>query len=846
MALNLRLPANSLVVRLVRNPWGRAFLITSLVLGVTGAAVFTHYYLKYAKLIEEKLEAGPFANMSTLYAAPRPVLVGQQIETTEIASYLRQAGYSENNNRSRVGWFRLRPDAIEINPGPDAYDSEGAVIKVSGGRVTEIISLHDHTPRTQYLLEPEPISNLFDKTRQKRRLLRFDDIPKDMVDAVLAAEDKNFFRHSGFDPVGILRAVWRDITTDRLEGASTITQQLATTLWLGGAKRDWKRKLAQALITIHLEQKLTKEQIFEYYANSIDLGTQGSFWIRGFAQGAQVYFGKDLRYVTLPEAALLAGLPQGPSIYEPFGHKDRALVRRNIVLKAMYENGAITKKEYEDAVATDIVVRREAIESSDAPYFVDLATSTLRSKFSHLRFDRKAYRVYTTLDPDLQREAVEALRIGIEETDRQWKRRNKQYGTAAFPKAQAALVALNAETGEVLALTGGRSYGESQLNRAVALRQPGSSFKPIVYAAAMNTALDPEARTVLTPASTVIDEPTTFWFDETQPPYQPQNHGDHYEHGPVTLRDALKRSLNVPAVKVAEAVGYDKVAEMARAMGLNIRIQPTPSIALGAYEVTPLEIAGAYTVFANQGQLVRPNFLKSIRERGGAEVYHASIERKQAVDPRVAYLVESMLEDVLRSGTGAAVRASGFTHPGGGKTGTSRDGWFAGFTSKIIAVVWVGFDDNRDFKLEGARSALPIWLEFMKRAHRYPQYRSTRPFQPPDGIVTVDIDADTGELAAPGCSRVRSEVFIAGTQPVQLCRLHSRGGSIISSWEVAPPAPAEVSEARTPAPEAAPRRTPPRAESRARHIPVTPAVPKGKQDKEAPRGFLGRLRDLFR
>jgi penicillin-binding protein 1B len=845
VALNVRLPANSTFLRFVRNPWGRAFLIAFLVLGLAGGAVFTHYYFKYARLIEEKLEAGPFANMSTLYAAPRPVLVGQQIETTEIASYLRQAGYSENNNRSRVGWFRLRPDAIEINPGPDAYDSEGAVIKVDRGRVTEIISLHDHAPRTQYLLEPEPISNLFDKTRQKRRLLRFEDIPKDMVDAVLAAEDKNFFRHAGFDPVGIMRAVWRDITTDRLEGASTITQQLATTLWLGGAKRDWKRKLAQALITIHLEQKLTKEQIFEYYANSIDLGTQGSFWIRGFAQGAQVYFGKDLRYVTLPEAALLAGLPQGPSIYEPFGHKDRALVRRNIVLKAMYENGAITKKEYEDAVATDIVVRREAIESSDAPYFVDLATNTLRSRFSHLPFDTKAYRVYTTLDPDLQREAVEALRIGIEETDKQWKRRNKQYGTAAFPKAQAALVALNAETGEVLALTGGRSYGESQLNRAVAQRQPGSSFKPIVYAAAMNTALDPEARTLLTPASTVVDEPTTFWFDETQPPYEPKNHGDHYEYGPVTLRDALKRSLNVPAVKVAEAVGYDKVAEMARAVGLNIRIQPTPSIALGAYEVTPLEIAGAYTVFANQGQLVPPTFLKSIRERGGAEVFHSSIERKPAVDPRVAYLVENMLEDVLRSGTGAAVRASGFAHPGGGKTGTSRDGWFAGFTSKIIAVVWVGFDDNRDFKLEGAHSALPIWLEFMKRAHEYPQYRSTRPFQAPDGIVTVDIDADTGELAAPGCSRVRSEVFIAGTQPVQLCRLHSRGGSIISSWEVGQPARSEISQARA-EPEAAARPAQPRVKSGARSIPVTPAAPKGKQDKPPSRGFLGRLRDLFR
>jgi penicillin-binding protein 1B len=379
------------------------------------------------------------------------------------------------------------------------------------------------------------------------------------------------------------------------------------------------------------------------------------------------------------------------------------------------------------------------------------------------------------------------------------------------------------------------------LNRAVAKRQPGSSFKPIVYAAALSTVLDPDAYNRMTPASTVIDEPTTFWYDETQEPYEPKNHGDHYDFAPVTLRDALKRSLNVPAVKVAELAGYERVADTAKALGLNPGIAATPAIALGAYEVTPLEIAAAYTAFANEGELVKASFIRSIRERGGAEVFHSTIERQPAIDPRVAYLVENMLEDVLRSGTGAAVRASGFAAPGGGKTGTSRDGWFVGFTSKIITAVWVGFDDNRDFRLEGAHSALPIWLEFMKRAHEHPQYRNTRAFLPPDGIVTVEIDADTGELAAPGCPRVRTEVFIAGTQPVELCRQHARGSTLVSSWD-----PVQTAAHDDDVPGSRPAARARRAKNAPKSIEITPARPKAEEGKKESRGFLGRLRDIFR
>ncbi|MFM2123908.1 MAG: hypothetical protein RL328_359, partial [Acidobacteriota bacterium] len=345
MAVKLRLSKNSMVTKLGGTPVRRALFTLSLLVILLTGGLFFYYYNYYANLIEAKLEGGPFANMSVLYAAPRPITAGEVIEPAEIAAYLRRAGYSEDSNRSPLGWYRLRPDAIEINPGPEAYDTEGAVIKMSSGKVSQIISQHDNRSRTQFLLEPEPLSNLFDKQRQKRRIVRYEDIPKVMVNAALSAEDKNFFLHPGFDPFGILRAAYRDIVEGKMEGASTITQQLARTLWLG-TERGWKRKVPETLITLHLERKLTKAQIFEYYANSIDIGTQSSFGVRGFAQGAQVYFGKDLAQVTISEAAMLAGLPQGPSLYDPFRNPERALNRRNIILKLMRDNDYITEQEY--------------------------------------------------------------------------------------------------------------------------------------------------------------------------------------------------------------------------------------------------------------------------------------------------------------------------------------------------------------------------------------------------------------------------------------------------------------------------------------------------------------------
>lgn len=744
----------------------RLYLTTSIALAITCVGVFVFYYLKYARIVDERLRSGISESASTIYSAPRTVVVGGEGKIEEIASYLQRCGYSKSE-RNGMGWYRTQGDTIEVHPGLEDYIQDGAAIQIRAGRIAGIVSLKDRSSLGQLPLEPEVITNLFDQSREKQLIVHFDGIPKVLVNAVLSAEDKRFFHHWGFDPAGILRATWVDVKERRRsQGASTITEQLARTLWLG-QERGWSRKIPESLITLHLEHTLTKQQIFEDYANSIYLGHVGSFSIHGFAKASSLYLGKDLSQVTLADAALLAGLIQSPYTRNPFRYPDRSKARRNAILKAMYANRYITEREYRGAVASPLHVTHEEGESADAPYFVDLVDETLQSRFKDRDFQTSSFRVYTTLDMNLQRDAVEAVQKGIQETDQQWKRRSKKYGTSEMPQAQAALIALDAQTGEVKALVGGRSYGLSQFDHVTARRQPGSSFKPFVYAAGLGSA--PDSGPPFTAATMVTDEPTTFYFKGQ--PYDPGDHGNQYE-GPVTLRFALAHSLNVPAVKIAEAIGYERVARVARAAGLNVNIQPTPSIALGSYEVTPLEMAGAYTIFANYGNRLTTGYIRSIRDQRSASIFEWHSERKPAIDARVAYVLENMMEEVLRSGTGAGVRARGFWLPAAGKTGTSHDGWFAGFTSKLICVVWVGFDDNRDIQLEGARSALPIWTEFMKRAHQRPEYQNVRGFAAPTGVVTVSIDADTGERATPNCPHVRDEVFIEGTQPVETCHVH--------------------------------------------------------------------------
>ncbi len=769
--MKVRVPKNAGLAQFFLNRAGLVLILGFSLLVLGGLGTFTYFYARYSRLIDQKLRAGPFTKTAKLFAAPETVGVGDQLTPAEIANELRRSGYTESHG-NRVGYYQIEPDSIEVFPGPDSYfDQEAGVIHFSGSKISRIISLRDNTPRTLYQLEPELITNLSGPNREKRRLVKFGDIPKVVVEAVTAAEDKRFFQHNGFDPIRILKAAYVDVKESRKEqGASTLSQQLARMFWLDQSKR-WTRKLAEVIITLQLESKLSKEEIFEDYANDVPLGHRGSFEIHGFGEAAEAYLGKDLSQVNLPEAAMLAGMIQRPSYFNPFRSPDRARERRNVVLGMMRANGDISQHDDELASAAPLTVANARSESVEAPYFVDLVDDELQNKLQDTDLHASAYRIYTTLDLNLQRAAAEAVRVGMQEVDKRIAKQKRFRGKTP-PEAQVALIAMDPHTAEIKAVIGGRNYGLSQLNHAIRKRQPGSIFKPFVYAAALNTGVERGSQQILTASTTVVDEPTTFYFD--QKPYAPSNF-EHEFMGTVTLRDALAHSLNVATVKVAQMVGYDAVVDMANRAGMNYNIHPTPAVALGAYEITPIEAAGAYTIFSNHGAYVKPSFLTMVRSQDGKVVYKNQIHEKQVLDPRVAYLMTNLMEEVLRSGTAAGVRARGFTAPAAGKTGTSHDGWFAGYTSELLCVVWVGFDDNSILDLQGADSAAPIWAEFMKRALQFREYRDVQPFEAPPGVVSIEIDPLSGMPATPYCPRTRQEVYIAGTEPVGTCPLHGGG-----------------------------------------------------------------------
>lgn len=843
--MKVRVPRSARLARFVLRPAGRILVIGLALLAILGLGTFTYFYSRYSRLIDQKLRAGPFVQTAKLYAAPQSVSVGDVIAPTQIAAELRRSGYNESRSNP-TGYYQLRPDAIEVFPGPDSYfDQEAGVIRFSGGRISQIVSLEDNTPRSQYQLEPQLVTNLSGPNREKRRIVKFADIPQVVVDAITSAEDKRFFQHSGFDPIRIIKAAYVDLKEGRKEqGASTLSQQLARGFWLDQDKR-WTRKLAELIITLQLEQKLSKEEIFEDYVNLVSLGRRGSFEISGFGEAAEAYFGKDLSQLRVPEAATLAGMIQRPSYFNPYKYPDRVRDRRNIVLTLMHQNGQISDRDYELAIESPLTLAKGGAQSLDAPYFVDLVEDELQNRLQDANFRSSAYHIYTTLDMNLQRAALEAVRVGMLSVDAQI-RKQKRFRGQVPPEAQVALVAIDPHTGEVKAAVGGRNYGVSQLNHVMAKRQPGSIFKPFVYASALDTAIEGGPQ-VLTASTTVMDEPTTFMFDGK--PYEPRDFKNEY-HGMVTLREALAHSLNVATVKVAEMVGYDKVVDMANRAGMNYKIHPTPAVALGAYEITPLEAAGAYTIFANHGDYIKPDLVSLVRTQDSKVIYKHKIEEKQVLDPRVAYLMTDLMEEVLRSGTAVGVRAQGFTAPAAGKTGTSHDGWFAGYTSQLLCIVWVGFDDNRELDLEGAHSAAPIWGDFMKRALQFREYRSPQPFDAPEGVVTVEIDPLSGLLATPSCPSVRQEVYIAGTQPVAACPLH--GGArpnvtSVSGWETSPPATKPADDAiRVPPAGGNPgilTRRPPPPQEPSQTAQQQPQQPSQKEEKK---GLFHRLWGVFK
>ena len=743
-----------------------------------------YYWVIFSARIDNLLKGEVFTRSAGIYAAPKQIRAGENISQDEVISYLKRAGYVERSQQaeSSRGRYSLDGGTLQIDPSKDAILDNARTFQplrvqfARGGKSVALVADRDsgaHLDKAQ--LEPELISSVTGRERAKRRVVGFNDLPPDLIKAITVTEDRSFFEHHGVNIRGIVRAFLRRYDTDpnsplAHQGGSSITQQLVKNLWLS-PQRTLKRKVAEAYMSIILETRLSKEEIFALYCNQVYLGQQSGFSINGLGEAASAYFNKDVTNLTLPESAFLAGLIRSPNRYNPYHDLETARARRNQVLESMVEAGALSDGEAKQAEASDLkpAPTKGRIDLSDAPYFADYVQNQLGDLISGEGSDH--LRIYTTVDMDLQRAAYAAVTKQLAALDKLEAKR--------FPPGtlQAALIAMNPHTGEIVAMVGGRDYAQSQLNRTEALRQPGSAFKPFVYATALNTAYDPVPR-VITPATVFKDEPQTFTYDNQE--YSPGNMGDKYSMEPVTLRDAMVHSLNVVTVEVAMEVTIGRVMNLAAKAGLPRVPHAYPAMALGTAEATPLQIASAYTAFAANGTRTTPIAIDRITTGKGVTIAQPTPQKNEVVRPEVAYVLTSFMKDVVNRGTASPIRARGFKFNVAGKTGTSRDGWFAGYTPNLVCVVWVGFDDGSQLGLTGAASALPIWADFMSVAlTNHPEWAGD--WQMPEGIQQSEIDPATGQLAKAEDPSKRPEFFINGTSPV------NGTGDIVEDTTQSPP-----------------------------------------------------------
>jgi penicillin-binding protein 1B len=775
------------VAAIWRKRWVRITAVATAAALVLVLIAAGYYYVRFARLIDTQLHGERERVMPQIFARPVELHVNQSMTERQLIDRLNDLGYAQRPMPEKPGEFAVATSLITIVPRSDEFKGEPVRVRFPKPRTPpknskrppprppdRVERLELGTKSHERVTLETPLLSSILADRAKRRPVALSAIPSQMVNAVLAIEDRRYYYHPGIDPIRLVGAVLSSATgrTGRVSATSTITQQLVRNVFMPQLEgwtletaraRSMTRKALEMWISFVMTQRATKDEILEMYLNAVPLGQRGSFAIVGVPEAARLFFGKDVRNLTLAESATIAGVIQSPSALSPFRNAERCKERRDVVLRAMLEAELAAPDAVERASKEPLTVVQRALEA-EAPYFVDYVTQTLTEDYPGLTTTTdQPVDVYTTLDLHLQRLAQDAVRDGLANVDQLLSRRKRK------GKAEAALIALDPRTGEILAMVGGRSYNQSQYNRAVvARRQPGSVFKPFVYLTAFEEA-QKTGSTDVTPATLVDDSPTTWEFDDQV--WAPENYEGEYS-GMTTLRQALAHSRNIATIKVAERAGYDRVAALWTRLDVGTPPKAYPSIALGVFEATPLEMASAYTIFPNMGVERRLQYI--VRIQNGAKDVTAKAAATQHVIARedTTFLVTNMMRSVLNEGTGAAARSAGFTLDAAGKTGTTndlRDAWFVGFTPELLVAVWVGFDDNQPVGLPGAQAALPIWTQFMNRALAG---RASVPFFVPEGIEFADIDKDTGKLASPYCPRTFSEAFIAGTAPTEHCPLH--------------------------------------------------------------------------
>ncbi|MDE0887316.1 MAG: PBP1A family penicillin-binding protein [Myxococcota bacterium] len=753
-------------------PPGRALL--RLLGGLAAAAGFAAglvgagWLLAIDREVVSRFEGRRFDVPSRVFSAPLIVYPGTEWQRVDLGGWLRRLGYRDQpeGGELRPGRYDWRPGALRVHL--RAFDhpqrpepARELIFHLAGGLIERIEDSRTGNPAGVVVLEPEPVSAFLGENREQRDLVALDSVPRHLVEAIYAVEDKRFEEHHGIDPRRVVGALIANLKAGRVEqGASTLTQQLVKNFFLT-PERTLRRKLREAAMALVVEARYSKPEILEAYLNEIYLGQRGSTQVHGVGEAARLYFGKSASRLSISESALIAAIIQSPNGISPHRRGERARARRDLVLALMFEQGRISGGAYEEARSEPLQLAALTGESGDARYFLDALSQQLPDVYDADVLSSEGLRIYSTLDPRIQRAAARALREGLVRIEK-----GRSPPPDPSKPLQGCVLAMRPQTGEILALVGGRDYGQSQWNRCVqARRQVGSVFKPFVYVAALEPGSGPE----ITLADRLEDAPVEILDPQTAKPWRPENY-DHRFRGPVSVREALERSLNVPAVRLGQRVGIARVAEVARALGITSPLPRVPSLALGTAEVAPLEVARAYATLANGGRRATPRMFIDVVGAGGVAKENRPLQGAVPVlDPATAYLAVSLLEGVVDRGTARRVRAQGMRGPVAGKTGTTDDEfdlWFVGFTPELVTVVWVGFDEPAPVGMPSSQGALPIWTDFMMDVlgqevrGRFPR---------PAGVEALRIDPRSGALALAGCPRGETEFFIAGSGPTVTC-----------------------------------------------------------------------------
>jgi len=847
-----------------RRPLHRRLILTGIVCLALGAAAAWWSAIRLTAIFEAREQD----TSSRLLGRAYPLRPGTPGTPRELIARLDRLGYrSDRGREAGTGTYVTWHDTVEaglrgFHDLSGDHEAQRVRVTFGDGSIAE-------SSAPEAALEPETIAVFQGPNLEEREIIGIEDCPKSLLDAILAAEDRRFFLHPGIDPGGVARAVWTDLTSGSLaQGGSTLTQQLAKNLYTGG-ERTFSRKAAEAFAAVVLEINYSKQRILRAYLNEVYLGQRGAASVNGFGSAARHYFGKNVRDLSLPESALLAGMIRAPGLYNPWLHRDRARERRDAVLRAMVETGSITEEQRKSAEreAVRVIRPKTAVPAGRAPYIAEQVRGDLEQAYG-ADFWKLGLRVHTSIDPIYQEAAEQAVSTRLQQLERS----NRSLRTGRdLPPIQAALISMDLADGSIVAMVGGRDFGASQFNRATsARRQPGSLFKPIVYLAGLTAPppdgtarprpepgkerlpdemlvgfdagaailhVEPARREGSRPDAGASGEPAPrkrrrfhWWWQKPDPseapeppdqddrpeapgdasasdvpslpltaatilmdePYEVRAGGktwaphndDETFRGPVTVQRALEESLNVPTARAAAAIGLPRIVETGHSLGIRSDLPAVPSIALGSAEVTPLEMAIAFATVASGGIRREPAIIAGVEERDGRPSKRLPAREAsaaagvRAIEPTSASLMTALLEGVVDRGTGRSARDLGFSGVAAGKTGTSDDGrdlWFCGYTPRVLTLVWVGLDDNRPTHLTGARGALPVWVDYMKRIGADAHV----PFSGDAALVWADIDPTTGGLARRRCPDERLAPFIPGTEPVEKCREHR---SFWSRW----------------------------------------------------------------